>query len=411
MKYRASRIALIFALSLLSAGSLLSASGDESITLRSARATVPTHEVSAATLDVVRIDDRARAPASASPAMHPQVIDARTRAVRGVYLSAPALALRSAEGTARFLKRAGMNAAAIDFKDSEGRVTATPEGSEPTEKRPVTAALLKQLDELGIYTIARIVCFSDPVLPRAHAERAVLDGRPNKAGQLWADWGKRNTWLDPYHPANQQMVIDLALHAQALGFREVQLDYIRFPVDSAVSFAVYPSKTAQSRVDLLTDLMRRVDEALEIPLGVDVFGTTAFRFEPQDELGQNPERWAKHVQVFSPMLYMNKMSGYMAPGPQRAERLVRLAIARMRAQIGPGPVIRPFLQAFERGADYYTPEFITEQVRGAKSGGADGYLFWDPGSSYSIVYEANQLSPMAPIPRRKPVRDAARAEL
>jgi hypothetical protein len=91
------------------------------------------------------------------------------------------------------------------------------------------------------------------------------------------------------------------------------------------------------------------------------------------------------------MLYMNKMSNYMKPGPRRAERLVRLAVSRMRAQVGPTPVIRPFLQAFERGADYFTPEFIVEQVKGARDGGADGYLFWDPGAKYSIVREAHKL--------------------
>jgi hypothetical protein len=195
------------------------------------------------------------------------------------------------------------------------------------------------------------------------------------------------------------MVIDLAKRAEELGFHEVQLDYIRFPVDEATPFALYPAKTEQTRADLLTDLMRRVDEAIEIPLGVDVFGTTAFQFEPQDELGQDPARWAAHVQVFSPMLYMNKMGNYIAPGPRRAERLVRLAVGRMRGRIGPGPVIRPFLQAFERGADYYTPEFIAEQVRGAMSGGGNGFLFWDPSTQYAILKDARE-SILAPLATR-----------
>lgn len=319
-------------------------------------------------------------------AVRPEIPE-QTRSVRGVYLAAASVGIRGAESTARFLKSAGLNAAAIDFKGGDGRITEPAPGEPPTERRPITPELLKRLDELGIYTIARIVCFSDPILPRKHPERAVIDGRPKKHGHVWADWGNRNTWLDPYHPANQQMVIDLAKRAQELGFKEVQLDYIRFPVDEATTFAVFPSRTSQTRAELLTDLMRRVDEAIDIPLGVDVFGTTAFQFEPQDELGQDPEAWMKHVQVFSPMLYMNKMSSYMAPGPRRAERLVRLAVSRLRERIGPKPVIRPFLQAFERGADYFTPEFVVEQVRGARDGGADGYLFWDPSARYSILRE------------------------
>jgi hypothetical protein len=51
-------------------------------------------------------------------------------------------------------------------------------------------------------------------------------------------------------------------------------------------------------------------------------------------------------------------------------------------------VIRPFLQAFEQGADEYNEEFIAEQLRGARRGGADGYLFWNPGSVFSMVRRA-----------------------
>lgn len=325
---------------------------------------------------------------SVSTVMQPE-IGGRTRGVRGAYFSRNSIAARGADGTARFLRNAGLNAVVIDFKDSEGNMSASLSGDQPPTKwKPVTRELLKQLDELGVYTIARIVCFSDPVLPRKHPERAVLDGRPHKQGQIWANWGGRNTWLDPYNVENQQMVIDLAKRAQELGFHEAQLDYIRFPVDEATPFAVFPSRTEQSRADLLTDLLRRVDDAIEIPLGVDVFGTTAFKFESQEELGQDPERWAAHVQVFSPMLYVNKMSSYMAPGPRRAERLVRLAVSRLRGRLGARPVIRPFLQAFQRGADYFTPDFIVEQIKGATTGGADGHLFWDPATDYEMVRAA-----------------------
>jgi hypothetical protein len=339
---------------------------------------------------------------SVKMAIKPEITE-RAREVRGIYFSRNAIAARGAEGTARFLKSAGLNAVVIDFKDSEGNMSASLSGDEPPTKwKPVTRDLLKQLDELGVHTIARIVCFSDPVTPRKFPHRAVMDGRPHKQGEIWANWGGRNTWLDPYNVENQQMVIDLARRAQELGFHEVQLDYIRFPVDEATPFAVFPAKTEHTRADLLTDLMRRVDEAIEIPLGVDVFGTTAFQFEPQEELGQDPARWAAHVQVFSPMLYMNKMGNYMAPGPRRAERLVRTAVGRMRGRIGPGPVIRPFLQAFERGADYYNAEFIAEQVRGAMGGGGNGFLFWDPSAQYAILKDAREaiLSPLGTKPSR-----------
>ena len=70
-------------------------------------------------------------------------------------------------------------------------------------------------------------------------------------------------------------------------------------------------------------------------------------------------------------------------------------MSRLRGRLGPKPVIRPFLQAFERGADYFTPEFIVEQIRGALGGGGDGYLFWDPSTKYQMVHEARDAETVA----------------
>jgi hypothetical protein len=72
-------------------------------------------------------------------------------------------------------------------------------------------------------------------------------------------------------------------------------------------------------------------------------------------------------------------------GNPRAERLIYAAIKNLRRRVGNGPVIRPFLQAFARGADYYNEAFIAEQIRGSRDAGADGFLFWSPSSSYRMV--------------------------
>ena len=312
---------------------------------------------------------------------------------RGLYFSAPVQKRLGARGIIAKLRRSGMDAAVLDLKDGEGRVsydTKIP-ALQPQKRRYVedVPAFIAELKAAGIYTIGRVVCFSDPFLPRNEPDRAIMDNRPNKQGLLWASWGKRNTWLDPYNTKNHDLIVELAKEAEALGIDEIQFDYIRWPVDSTVRFATFPSQVETPRRFVLLGMLKRIDEAVRIPIGADVFGLTALRVGDPAGLGQSLEDCAAHLDVFSPMLYLNGMQS-LAPkgGTQRAQRLIIGAVKTLRNRIGDKPVIRPFLQGFEAGADYYNPEFIAEQIVGAKVGGADGFLFWHPGSNFGMVQAA-----------------------
>jgi hypothetical protein len=314
---------------------------------------------------------------------------------RGYYLNGPTVRALGARDVIRRLRTAKMDAAVIDLKDGQGRVTYDSKIGilQPQERIFLedASAYVAALRRANIYTIARIVCFSDPELPGRHPERAVLDARPRRKGELWARWGNRNTWLDPYNPANHDLIVNIAREAEELGFDEIQLDYFRFPVDRAARHARYPAETDRPRARVLLDILRRIDREIRIPIGVDVFGVTAFRWkvEQQRELGQVLHAWTKHVEVFTPMLYLNGMGDWMRGLKHgRARRLITVGVRRLRKHLGRGPVIRPFLQAFEQGADYYNARIIAEQILGAREGGADGFLFWHPGSSYRIVRSA-----------------------
>ncbi len=311
---------------------------------------------------------------------------------RGLYITAPMAHKLGARGVINLVRGAGFDAAVIDIKDGQGRIsfdTAIDElaGSEHIFLKDA-AGFVGELRAAGIYTIARIVCFSDPVLPREYPDRAILDNRPGHVGDLWEKNAHRNTWLDPYNEKNHELLVALARAVEAVGFQEIQLDYVRFPVDVATKFAVFPAQTETPRPAVLLGLLRRIDEAVHIPLGVDVFGVTAFHQGDPDGLGQLIDEWAKHVEVFSPMLYVHGMAKWMRQVKDgRAGLLVEEGVKLMRRRLGPTPVIRPFLQGFPSRADYYNPEFIAEQIRGARAGGADGVLFWNPMSSYGMVRE------------------------
>jgi hypothetical protein len=313
---------------------------------------------------------------------------------RGLYYSGMRVHYLGAKRMAQELKRSRLNAAVIDLKDGEGLVTydTAIEALRPQRKIYIedAAALTDALHREGIYAIARIVCFTDPSLPRREPSRAVLDARPGHEGEPWANWGKRNTWLDPFNAQNHELVLALAREAEALGFDEIQFDYFRFPVDPAADFARFPADDGRPRHEVLAALLARVDAELSIPIGVDVFGANAFKYRSVAALGQNLKAFLPHVEALSPMLYVNGMQTLVAPGVGRAERGVGYAVNRLRAELGPGVVLRPFLQAFANGADYYTPEFIDEQVRGVARNEGDGYLFWHVNSDYSLVHASHR---------------------
>jgi len=308
---------------------------------------------------------------------------------RGLYFNGPMMKRLGVKGIIRTVKGANLDAVVLDIKDGEGRVTYDTkiEAIVPQKRVFVKdfAAFVAELKAAGIYTIARVVCFSDPNLPRADHSRAVLDNRPSHAGRIWADTGHRNTWLDPYNERNHELIASIARDVESFGFNEIQLDYVRFPVDEATVFAHFPAQVDKPRREVILSMLRRVDAAISIPINTDVFGLTALRVGDPAGLGQSLEDWVPHVEVFSPMLYVNGMKTWVSGGANRAERLVLAAMSKLRERVGHGPVLRPFLQAFANGADYYTPAFIAEQIRGARNAGSDGFLFWHPGSNYGLV--------------------------
>ncbi|HEX7476302.1 MAG TPA: putative glycoside hydrolase [Polyangiales bacterium] len=354
------------------------------------------------------------AAAGASDDRYVDVVSEQGQRARGLYINAPMAQRLGPTRLIKLVKDAGLDAVVIDVKDGTGRVSYDSQIPELAGSRHIflrdAPDYIKQLKAAGIYTIARIVCFSDPVLPRAYPDRAILENRPGHVGDIWEKNAHRNTWLDPYNEKNHELFVSIAKEVEAIGFDELQLDYIRFPVDAATKFAVFPAYTDKPRQDVLIELLRRIDEAVHIPLGVDVFGVSAFHKGDPDGLGQVIEAWAKHVEVFSPMLYVREMRQWMLQVKEgRAGVLVERGVKSMRDRLGPGPVIRPFLQAFSSGADYYNPEFIAEQIRGARSGGADGFLFWHSDSSYGMV-RAGTTGPARtampfPIDERKQARE------
>jgi hypothetical protein len=368
--------------------------------------------LTAAISGITQADAQAAAQRADDIARYRDEVTLQGQRAHGAYFNAPVARRLGVEGIVRILKGSRLDAAVIDIKDDQGRISFDTQIPEFAQSRHVfirdMPEFVRQLKQAGIYTIARVVCFNDPVLPKLYPDRAVIDTRPGHVGQVWNLHKGRNTWLNPYNEKNHDLLIALAREVQSLGFDEIQLDYVRFPVDEGAKFATFPGEGEKPRAEAILSMLRRMDEALRIPIGTDVFGLTAFKQGDPAGLGQSLEDWAAHVDVFSPMLYVNGMKGWLSrTDKERAGLLVAAGVRSLRERVGPEPVIRPFLQAFEEGADYYNGEFVAEQIRGARTGGGDGFLFWHPGSSYGMVRQG-MAGACGEVPFRIDERRAAR---
>lgn len=327
----------------------------------------------------------------------------RTGYIKGVYISYAALGHAGfVSHVQTLLAETELNAIVMDFKGDHGLLTF------PTQvplARQIGAAqapvvqepqqFLAWFKERKVYTIARIVVFKDDRLANAVPALAVRDVA---TGGVWHDREDMG-WVDPYRQESWTYNAALAAEAAALGFDEVQLDYVRFPTDGNIGGARFSqASTFEGRVAAIAGLLRTVKQALApygVKLGADVFGYTAWT--PDDlGIGQHIESLAPYLDVLSPMVYPSTFNAGL-PGEDPRYRnaiaypyeIVRKSTERTvtRSQaVNPDIVVRPWLQDFgDYAFDYrtYTPAEIRRQMDGAREGGGRGWLLWDAAVRYT----------------------------
>jgi len=315
------------------------------------------------------------------------------RNIRGIYLPGHRIKPRKTRQLVQWVvKRVGANAVIIDIKDDRGRVTFTKDvkyadGIAHGAHRRRIPKLVSLLKENGIYVIGRLVCFKDNQFPRLLAKAGARDLR---TGKIWRDRAKM-AWFDPFSTIAHDYIASVAKAAQEIGFDEIQLDYVRFPVEPSSKYAKYPSREGKTeRYEAIAALLAKVDKEISIPLSIDVFGLTAYNEGDPDGLGQSLEHLAPHIDAISPMLYLANWPKrvWENPKPSRTYALVHNAIKQIRNRLGDHIEVRPLLQGFRYRAENYGVSFIQNQINAALNAGSTGYLFWNQSGAYGKVATA-----------------------
>jgi hypothetical protein len=316
-------------------------------------------------------------------------------AVRGIYVGSWSVGNESRlESLIRLASETEVNAFVIDIKEARGEVS---HGTRVALAREVGAdrdlaiedlrGVLARLREEGIYPIARIVVFKDPLLAQARPEWSIL----RSDGSLWAD-NRGVHWVNPFNRDVWDYNIALAREAVELGFSEIQWDYVRFPdvPGSYLRDAVYPERDGRTMAQGIRDFLIYSREQLampDVPQTADVFGvTTTARHDVG--IGQVWEELADVTDVLLPMVYPS----HYPPGTWGMElpnaepyRVVRRAMdgAVSRSAAIPGAAtVRPWLQAFSLGDPPYGPEEIRAQIQAVYDAGLTEWILWSPGVRY-----------------------------
>jgi len=308
--------------------------------------------------------------------------------IKGIHVSIWVAADRNFfKKMADLVNKTELNGMQIDVKDESGRVAY------PSQV-PLALAVGSPLSQGGvdidrvmdkcwyndIYPIARIVCFKDPVLASKRPDLAVH----STGGGLWGN----GQWLDPYSQEVWDYVLGLAVEASRKGFREIQLDYVRFPSDGNTSTCVFPSQKDRTKDQEIQDFLQYMRNGLK-PLGVvlsaDVFGLTA---SPQGNMGigQDIAGIAQYLDYLCPMVYPSHYhpGEYNIGDPEaNPHDTVYKSLVDFQAKLeGTACKLRPWLQDFSLRLTYGVAE-VQAQMRACSELGVNEWLLWDPNCTFT----------------------------
>ncbi len=295
-----------------------------------------------------------------------------------------------------FSRAQKLNGICFDIKDVYGFVnykTNLPEvkltQGKITPPLGELAPLIAYYKSKKFYTIARVAMHQDELMAGKFPDRQI---KLKSGGPLLTKG--RTVWVDPNKKAVQDYNLAIIREVLQAGADEIQLDYIRYPAEGDWKIAEYDGlKDFDDKPRIIGHFLQRVHSltrAYGAYLSLDVFGVVAWQ-EPLDikSTGQNMHVLGQAADVLSPMLYPSHFGhsfGGVSNPADKPALFLEEGVSNLR-EINKTQIIRPWLQAFKWRVTHYTPQYITEQIRGSKKAGGQGYLLWNAGNIYEHYSE------------------------
>lgn len=317
------------------------------------------------------------------------------------------------------IKNTELNAAVIDIKDYSGFVAYDTKLTEVKNYKAEQIrirdidGLIKRLHNEGIYVIARILVFQDPVLARAREDLAIKN---KSTGKLWLD-NKNLAWMDPAAREVWDYNIAIAKEAAERGFDELNFDYIRFPSEGDLNNMVFPFWNKQTpKREIIANFSKYLRQELpNVKISADLFGITTIKTDDLG-IGQVIEDAYSYFDYVSPMVYPshyeNGFMGYKNPAQYPYEvvkysiesALKRLTTYNLQLTITTSTAttstkslvvgrqssvkLRPWLQDFNLGADYDAAA-VRKEIQAVYDAASstpeiiNGFMLWSPSNVYT----------------------------
>ncbi len=346
------------------------------------------------------------------------------------------------EKLAKLIEDTELNSVIIDIKDYSGKISFTTNNpvlaESVSEKCGATdmKEFIKKLHDKNIYVLGRITVFQDPFYSLVHPELAVKFETPK--GAVWKDH-KGLSFIDVGAKPFWDYIVTLSREAYALGFDELNYDYVRFPSDGPMKNIHFDwagdEEKAVALEKFFAYLNKEMKDESKYPNGVnppvisaDLFGMVTTNFDDLN-IGQVLERAMPYFDYIDPMIYPSHypsgFNGWSNPNtvPYDLVKFVMdSAVKRAEAKTSPiktlnsepiyktvlvAPVssttstttkkvftgmytkeayskykIRPWLQDFDYGGNYDIKE-VRAQIQATYDAGLNSWLLWAPSNIYT----------------------------
>ena len=313
--------------------------------------------------------------------------------VRALYLNGSAV--QYADSYVQAAEGSGVNAFVVDIVDGTAVSYASPVMQQYSPSAYAAAmdtmegfrANVQRLKDAGYYLIGRITVFNDAHLAADHPEQVICDlnGTPLQISHMY--------WPSAYDRTVWRYKVDLALEAAALGFNEIQFDYIRFP-DGAYSYEKagtidYRNTYGESKAQAVQRFLLYAAERLHSAgyyLSGDVFGECANPYVTA--CGQYWPAISAAVDAISGMPYPDHYSaqGDYKPWehPYDTVHMFGAAAALRQAETASPAAVRTWIQAYnalwEPYNTYGEAEVAAEVKALRDTGCTGGFMTWNGGS-------------------------------